>query len=59
MEKYLDLLPEKLKNRKVTSMPIVVSVFGLVPKGLEKKLSEVEITRRIETIQTTAMSKSV
>ena len=39
---------------KVTVIPIVFGALGTVPKGLE----ELEITVRIETIQTTALLRS-
>ena len=42
---------------KVTVIPIVVGTLGMVPKGLEKRLEEVEIRGRIEIIQTTALLK--
>ena len=37
---------------KVMVIPIVVGVFGTVPKGFEYKLEEEEIIGRIETLQT-------
>ena len=39
---------------KVTVLPVIVAVQGIVPKGLEKRLAESEIRGRIEIIQTTA-----
>ena len=42
---------------KVTVIRILVGALGMVPKGLEGRLEELEI-RRIETIQTTALLKS-
>ena len=39
---------------KVTVIPVVISALGTVFKGLEKRLEELEIGGRIETIQTTA-----
>ena len=55
-DKYLDLAREskKIWNMKVTIIPIVIDAFGIVPKGLLKGLEELEIGRRVETIQTTA-----
>ena len=43
---------------KVTMTLIVGRAFGTVPKNLEKRLCEIEIGGRIETIQTTAVLKS-
>ena len=55
--KYLDLAREEKKrlNLMVMAIPIVVRVFGTVPKNLEKWIKELEIRGRIQTIQTTAM----
>ena len=41
----------------VTLIAIVVGALGTVLKGLEKRLEELEISGRIETIQTTALIK--
>ena len=38
----------------MTVLPIVVGAFGTVPKGLERRLEELEISGRIEANQTTA-----
>ena len=56
-DKYLDLARElrKLWNQKLTVIPIVISMLGMVPKGLERQLEGLEIGGRIETIQTTAL----
>ena len=54
IDKFADL-DRKLKKTKklwilrVTVIPIVVSALGTVPKGLERKLEELEIRGRIET----------
>ena len=47
--KYLDLVRElkKLWNIKVTVIPIVVGTLGIIPKGLEKRLGELEISGKI------------
>ena len=60
IDKYLDLARElkKLWNMTVTVVPIMVGALGTVPKGLEKRLEELEIRRRIEPIQTTALLRS-
>ena len=56
-DKYLDLARElkKLWNMEVKIVPIVIGALGMVPKCLEKSLSELGIKGRIETIQTTAL----
>ena len=50
---------KKLRNMKVTFIPSVVSTLGKFPKGLERKLEELEIRRRIVTIKTTVRLRSV
>ena len=58
MNKYLDLVREqknKQWNMKVSVIATVVNVPGMVPKGLEKRLEELETRGRIETIQTTVL----
>ena len=52
------LRTKKLWNMRITGIPIVVDVLGKVRKGLEKRLEELEIKKRIETIQTIAMLRS-
>ena len=42
---------------KVTVMPAIFGALGMVPKNLEKNLGELEIKRRIKTIQTTVLLK--
>ena len=51
-DKYLDLARElkKLWNMKVTIIPIVISAFCTVTKGLLKGLRDLEIRERVETI---------
>ena len=51
--KYLDLARElkKLWNMKVSIIPIVTDAFGTVTKGLLKRLEDLEIRGRVETIQ--------
>ena len=55
-DKYLDLAREvnKLWNMQVTIIPIVIGAFGTVTKGLLKGREDLEVGRRVETIQTTA-----
>ena len=43
----------------VTLIPFVIGLLETVPKGLKKRLEEFEMSGRIETIQTTALLKSV
>ena len=43
---------------KVTIIPIVIGAFGTVTKGLLKGLDDLEVGGRVETIQTTALSKT-
>ena len=45
---------KKLWNMKVTIIPIVIGAFGKVTKGLWKGLDDLEVSRRVATIQTTA-----
>ena len=39
-------------NMKVTLIPVVICALGTVPKGLESKLEELYIGRRVEAIET-------
>ena len=57
--KYLELGRElkKIWNIKVTVIPIVIGALGTVTKGLVQGLEDLEIRRRVETIQTTALSR--
>ena len=59
-DKYLDLAREwkKLWNMTVAILPIVSGAYGTGTKGLFKVLEDVEISRRVETIQTTAILKT-
>ena len=59
-DKYLDLARElkKLWNMKVTIIPIVIGAFGTVTKGLLKGLEDLEVGRRVETIQTTTLLRT-
>ena len=56
-DKYLDLARElkMLWNMKATIVPIVIGAFGTITKGLLKGLEDLEVGRRLETIQTTAL----
>ena len=59
-DKYLDLARElkKLRNMKVTIIPIVIGAFVTVTKGLLKGLEDLEVGDWVETIQTTALLKT-
>ena len=59
-DKYLDLARElkKLWNMKVTIIAIVIGAIGTVTKGLLKGLEDLEVGRRVETIQTTALLRT-
>ena len=54
-DKFLDLARElkKLWNMKGTIIPIVIGAFGTVTKGLLKILEELEVSDRVENVQTT------
>ena len=39
----------------MTVIPTVLGVLGMVPKGLEKRLEELEFRGKLETIQTTTL----
>ena len=59
-DKYLDLARElkKLWSKQVTIIPIVIGAFGTVTKGLLKGLEDLEVSRRVETIQTTTLLRT-
>ena len=44
---------------KVTIVPIVIGAFGTITKGLLKDLEDLEVGGRVETIQTTALLRTV
>ena len=56
-DKYLDLARElkMLQNTWVMGISIIVGTLGMVPKGLERRLQELEIRGSIKTIQTTTL----
>ena len=60
-DKDLDLARElkKLWNRKVTIVPIVIGALGTITKGLLKGLEDLEVGGRVETIQMTALLRTV
>ena len=49
---------EKVAEHEEMVIPIIVRALGRVFKGRKKRLLELEIKRRIETIQTTAVLRS-
>ena len=49
---------KKLRNMKVTFIPMVIGVLGTATKGLRKGLEDSEKRGREETIQNTALSRS-
>ena len=57
---HLDLVRKlkKLRNMKVTIIPIVIGAFGTVTKGFLKALEDIDVGGREETIQTTALLKT-
>ena len=59
-DKYLDFARElkKLLNMQVTIIPIVIGAFGTVTNGLLKRLEDLEVGGRVETIQTTALLRT-
>ena len=59
-DKYLDLAIElkKLWNMKVTIVPIVIGAYGTITKRLLKGQDDLEVGRRVETIQTTALLRT-
>ena len=59
-DKYLDLARELKKrwNMNVTEIPVVIGALSTVTKGLVQGLDDLEIKRRVETIQTAALLRS-
>ena len=59
-DKYLALASElkELWNMKVTIIPIVIGAFATITKGLLKRLVDLEVGGRVETIQTTALLRT-
>ena len=43
---------------KMTVIPVVVGALGTIPKGLVKRLENLEIRGKVETIQVTALLRS-
>ena len=59
-DKYLNLARELKKpwNMKVTIVPIVIGALGTITKGLLKGLKDLEVDRRVKTIQRTALLRT-
>ena len=59
-DEYQDLAREleKLWNMKVTIIPILIGAFGTVTRGLLKGQEDLEVGRRVETIQITALLRT-
>ena len=59
-DKYLNLAKElkRIWNVNVMVVPIVMWALGTIPKGLVRRLEELEIGGRAKTIQTTALLRS-
>ena len=57
---WLDLTRElkKLRNMKVTIVPIVIGAFGTITKRLLKGHEYLEVGGRVETIQMTALLRT-
>ena len=56
--RHHQITKKKLWKMKVTVTPIVICAIGTIPKGLVRGLEELEIERRAETNQTTALLRS-
>ena len=54
-DKYLDLARElkKLWDMKMTMIPTITGALGTVTKGLIQELDDLEVRRRVGSIQTT------
>ena len=59
-DKYVDLARElkKLRNMKVTEIPVVIGALGVVTKGYVQELEYLEISSSVEIIQKTALLRS-
>ena len=49
---------KKLRNMKVTIVPVVIGALGAITKGLLKGLEDLEVGGRVETIQMTALLRT-
>ena len=60
MDKNIDLAMswKKLWYMKVTFIPIVIGALGIVTEGLIKRLENLEITKRVDTIQTITLLRT-
>ena len=59
-DKYLDLSRElkKLRNIKLTIIPIVIGAFATVTKGFVQGVEDLEIMGRVETVKTATLLRS-
>ena len=55
---YLAVEQRKLWSIRVTVIPVVTGTLGTAPLSLVRRLEELEITGKIETIQITALLRS-
>ena len=55
MRDYLDLAEKKLWNMKLTTILIVISMLGIIIKGLVQGLEDLELRGQVEIIQTAAL----
>ena len=53
IDKYLDLAREPKTLGNVTVIPVVTGTLTSIPKGFKRGLEEIQISGRIESIQTT------
>ena len=51
------MLENKKAMEHVTVMPIVISLLGTIPKGLVKRLEDLKIRGRVETIPDNSIIK--
>ena len=58
-DKFLDLARErkKLLNMKATMLPVVIGALAIVTKLLLQRLEDLETRGRVETVQTTKLSR--
>ena len=56
--KIIIIIKKLLNRRRVLVISIVLGALETVPKGLEKRLEELEIRERIETKETTELLRS-
>ena len=59
-DKYLDLARDskRLRNMKVTIVPIVFGTFGTITKGLLRGVEDLEVGGRLESIQNDSITEN-